>query len=163
MRVRPGRWTLLLGLLLLVAACSSGPTRARDTQVLYDRMVARLASDLAAGRVKVQRLPHEVRATLVEEPLFVPGGAELNADGRDLLTRLIEAMVDPGLLRIDTTNAGAEPGTLEAARAEAVLQYLAQPNLAAAFQPQGPAWNMSPRAAPAPAQGLTITVHVVAG
>lgn len=164
MHVQPGRWTLLLCLLFLVAACSSGPTRARDTQVMYDRMVTRLAFDLAAGRVKVQRLPHEVRVTLVEEPLFVPGEAELNEAGRDLLTRLIQAMVEPELLRIATANTAAPPATLEAARAEAVLQYLAQPNLAAAFQPQqGAAWNMSPHAVPASAQGLTIMVRVVAG
>lgn len=163
MCVRPGCLTLLFGLLLLVAGCSSGPGRGATTQLMYDRMVTRLAFDVAAGRVKVQRLPHEVRVALVEDSLFVPGGAELNDAGRDLLTRLIQAMVEPGLLRIATANASAAPGTLEAAREEAVLQYLEQPNLAVAFQPEGPAWNPSPRAVPAPSPALTIMVRVIAG
>lgn len=49
MRCQAGRFAILLGLLPMVGACTTGS--GRSTDVLNDRMTARLAPDSAAGRV----------------------------------------------------------------------------------------------------------------
>jgi hypothetical protein len=158
MRFQPLRLGLLLAPLLVVA-CASGT--GRTTQNLYDRMSVRLAPDIKAGRATLQPLRSGVSVTLVGDPLFMPGGSELNEAGRDVLTGVIQALLDPSLLRIEVAQATATPGTLQVARVQSVAQYLNRPVLWPATQALVPMQGQPPGRVGVAAQGPTITVNVI--
>jgi hypothetical protein len=159
MRFQPWRLGLLPASLLVVAACASG-TR-RTTQDLYDRMSVSLAPDIQAGQATLRPLQSGVAVTLVGDRMFMPGRSELNEDGSDVLTRVIQALLDPTLLRIEVAQATATPGGLQAARVQTVAQYLNLSSIWPSAQAPVPMRNEPSGPAGAPFHALTITVNVI--
>jgi hypothetical protein len=159
MRFPPWRLGLLLASLLVVAACASGT--GRTTQDLYDRMSVSLTPDIQAGRATLQPLQSGVAVTLLGDALFTSGGSELNEGGRNVLTRVIQALLDPRLLRIEVAQATATPGGLQAARVQTLAQYLNQPGLWPPAQAPVPMQDEPSGTAGAAFHALTITVNVI--
>ena len=127
MGFQPWRLGLLIAPLLVVAACCASSTE-RSTQDLYDRMRVSLAPDITAGRATLQPLRFGVGVTLAGGAVFTPGRSNLSVAGRDVMTNVIQALLEPRLLRIEVETAAA-PGTLQAARVQTVAQYIRQTNL----------------------------------
>lgn len=127
----------LLGLVLLAACSGAGPDRAsRD---LNDRLQARLAPDIAAGRATVQPLPDGARVTLM-----APGPDGRWGVGQDSRVSTVQALLNPRLLRIELAQQAANDQAME--QALSVLD-----------------WGSVVRTDPttAPAGGIAVTVHVV--
>ena len=101
-------------------------------------MSTSLAPDIAAGRAKLQPEHHGVSVTLVDESLFAYGGSELSEAGRNILTGVIQALLDPRILRIELAETEATPRSLQAARVQTVARYFNQADLGPAIQPPGP-------------------------
>jgi hypothetical protein len=155
MHFQPWRLSLLVAPLLVVAACAPS-----STQNLYDRMSARLAPDIEAGRATLQPLPSGVGVTLVGGTLFTPGRSDLSEAGRDVMTGVIQALLAPRLLRIEVETSAA-PGTLQATRVQSVAQYLRQANLGAPIQLSLPTQGEPPGTVAAAPYEATITVNVI--
>ena len=155
-----GRKALLLSPLLVLTACTTiswpidwlGRSAQED---LNDRMQSALAPDIVAGRVTLQHLPDGASVTLADQTLFAADGKDLNDAGRDVLTAVIQSLVDPNLLHIAVAEPAMTPATMQAARVQIVTHYLERAGLGPTLVPPG--------AAPATAHGLTITVLVVQG
>lgn len=159
-------------LALVVAACASGPGPApgKIARDLDERMNEGLASGIGAGQIAVQKLPDGVSILVAEQALFAPGTADLTEQGRDVLTGVIQDLVDPSLLRIVVATPSASAGDLQAARAQAVTRYLAQPTqyalpgaLAPSVQPYVVMLAPQPAGPAAPALAITVRANPGAG
>jgi hypothetical protein len=155
MRLPAVHHAILLGSLLLVAACSCGT--GTNVQTLNTRLQARLSPQLATNQATVQQLPDGSQVVLVDQSLFAAGGAQLNDGGRYVLASVIEGLLEPRLLRIEVADTPGTSPYLQNARAQAVTQYFVDYGLAPTLQP--------PAAQPVvpvgvPPQGTTITVHL---
>jgi len=149
------RLALQLLAVLALAACSSLQTQA--TQDLNARLQQRLAPDIAAGRAIVEPLPDGARITLVEQVLYPRGGSVMDEQGVNVLTGIVQSLVDPSLLQITIAGSPGTPEYVRAARRRAVQEELAPAMLGNAMQPGlAPPDN-------AAAPGPTITIKVVAG
>ena len=120
--VRPV-WMRLIG-------CGAGPWRP---------LQARLAPDISAGRVALDRLPDGARVTLADPDLFASGGTALGNSGQVVLTGVIQGLVDPSLLRIAVTGSAAMQGDGQGAQTQAVTQYFDEYGLGQALQSSAPA------------------------
>jgi hypothetical protein len=156
MRCKTGRSALLLSPLLLVAACASAEFHGSNRQVA-NRLQVRLRPDIAAGSAQVQRTPGSARVTIADQSLFPKGGTELDDNGRLILARVIEGLLDPHIMRVDVMDSPTAPGYVQSGRVEAVRQFFRENGLGAALPP--PTATVAPAGA-APQQ-LTITVSVV--
>ncbi len=152
-RFQPGRLALLIAPILAIAGCASFSGLA--TKHLGDRLQTQLKQDIAAGRVTLDRLPDGARVTLNEQSLYPSGGTELDDKGRSVLTNVIEALLEPRILRIEVADVPPAPESVQAARVKAVTQYFKDANLNSTLQPAAP-----PETAGAASQGLTITVRI---
>lgn len=161
MRFRPGRLALVLSPLLVIVACTSYSELGRTTQELDDRLSVRLAADMAAGRVTLQQVDYGASVTLADQSLFASDRAELNDAGRDVMTGVIQALLDPRLLRIEIAESTATPGHLQAARVQTVKQYFEDADVEAAIQPPVAMQEMPPGPAGFAGNGLVITVTVI--
>jgi hypothetical protein len=152
MRHQPACLAMLLGSLWVVAACTgSGPAQTRRD--LDTRMAVGLTPDIAAGRATLRQSADGISVTLADQKLFAAGGNDLNDAGQQVLTRVIQALLDPALMRI----AVAGPATTPAARVLAVTRVFKDAGL-------GPSLRTTAPTQPIPsASGLTIAVSVVAG
>jgi hypothetical protein len=159
MRFQPWRLGLLIAPLLGVAACCASSTQ-RSTQDLYDRMSVSLAPDITAGRATLQPLPSGVGVTLVGGAVFTRGRSDLSEAGRDVMTSVIQALLEPRLLRIDVETSAA-PGTLQAARVQSVAQYIRQANIGVPIQVSFPTQGGPQRTAPATPYDATVIVNVI--
>jgi chemotaxis protein MotB len=54
----------------------------------YDSLVKDLESELASGHVQIEQLREGIRVNVAEEILFPSGSAELNSQGREVLSRV---------------------------------------------------------------------------
>jgi hypothetical protein len=141
MMVRVGvvRGVMVLGTLLL-AACGAGPGEQRATADLNNRLQARLAPDIAAGRAVVQPLPDGARVTLT-----APSNGEWGVgQGQDARVNTVQALLNPSLLRIELAK--------QTPYDEAMLQALSVMN-----------WQSITQGDPsiAPPGGVVVTIHVV--
>ncbi|MBW2242574.1 MAG: OmpA family protein [Deltaproteobacteria bacterium] len=59
--------------------------KLRDT---YDDLVGELQSEVAAGRIEIERLREGLRVNLAQEILFAKGSAQLSSGGRAVLARV---------------------------------------------------------------------------
>jgi chemotaxis protein MotB len=62
----------------------------------YDGLLAELQEEVAAGQVQIQRLRDGIRVNLAQDILFPTGSAELDAQGRDVLTRVSGQLAKAG-------------------------------------------------------------------
>jgi hypothetical protein len=159
MRFQAWRLGLPIAPLLVVAACCGSSTE-RSTQDLYERMSARLAPDITAGRATLQPLPSGVGVTLVGGAVFTRGRSDLSEAGRDVMTGVIQALLEPRLLRIEVETSAA-PGTLQAARVQSVAQYIRQTNLGVPIQVSFPTQGAPQRTVPVTPYEATIIVNVI--
>ena len=58
----------------------------------YDGLLAELQHEVAAGQVQIQRLRDGIRLNLSQDILFPTGSAQLDEQGRDVLTRVAEQL-----------------------------------------------------------------------
>jgi chemotaxis protein MotB len=58
----------------------------------YDGLLAELKNEVAAGQVQIERLRDGIRVNLAQDILFATGSAELDGQGRDVLTRVSEQL-----------------------------------------------------------------------
>ena len=149
------RLALLLLPMLALAACASLQTQA--TNDLNSRLQRRLAPDIAAGRAIVEPLPDGARITLVDQVLYPRGGSTMDDQGINVLTGIVQALIEPSMLQITIAGSPSTPEYVRAARRDAVQQELAPAMLGNAVQP-GLAAPDNPNA-----PGPTVTIKVVAG
>jgi len=159
MGFQPWRLGLLIAPLLVVAACCASSTE-RSTQDLYDRMSVSLAPEIMAGRATLQPLPPGVGVTLVGGAVFTPGRSDLSEAGRDVMTDVIQALLDPRLMSIEVET-WAAPGTLQTARVQSVAQFIRQANLGLPIQVSVPTRREPPGTVPAAPYEATIIVNVI--
>jgi chemotaxis protein MotB len=62
----------------------------------YDALLAELEGEVAAGQVQIQRLRDGIHVNLSQDILFATGSAELDAQGRDVLTRVSGQLAKAG-------------------------------------------------------------------
>ena len=138
---------------LLLAGC--GSPQHQSARVLQDRLQAQLAPELANHTASIQNLPDGARVSLDETALFAPAKTDLNGNGRYTVASLIQALLDPRLMRIDVIGSPRTPDYLRTARIRSVENYVEAYSL-------GPPLQISeqPRTAASPAQGATVTIHV---
>lgn len=146
--------------MLLIVACSSSPGIGPTAQDLGQRLQVRLAPDISAGRATLDRLPDGARVTLVDQSLFPGGGAQLDDTGRDVLTRVIQSLLDPRILRVVVAESPAPQADLQDAQTGAVTQYFQEYGLGSVLQPATPQQGMAPGSVGAAPQALTITVSI---
>jgi hypothetical protein len=161
MRFQAGRLAVLLSPMLLAVACSSWPGAEPAAQDLGQRLQARLAPDIAAGRATLEQLPDGARVTLVDQSLFPGGGAQLDDAGRDVLTRVIQGLLAPRILRIVVAESPTTQADLQDAQTGAVTQYFQDYGLGSVLQPATPQPGTPPGSVGAAPQGLTITVSTL--
>lgn len=139
MMMRLGAYGAMVLAMTLLAACS-GPGVQRATADLNDRLQARLAPDIAAGRASVQPLPDGARVTL-SAPMNGQWGV---GQGQDARVSTVQSLLNPSLLRVELAK--------QTPYDEAMLQALSVMN-----------WQSLTRADPstAPPGGVVVTVHVV--
>jgi chemotaxis protein MotB len=58
----------------------------------YDALLTELEQEVAAGQIQIQKLKDGIRMNLSQDILFPTGSAELDAQGRDVLTRVSEQL-----------------------------------------------------------------------
>jgi hypothetical protein len=162
---RMPRTSFAWALALAVAGCASGSGPHQSAQDVDERLHRQLASEIDARLVTVQEQGDAVTIGVADPSLFAPGTAELSDAGRGILTGVIEALVDPSLLRIQVAAPSGPGAALAAARAQVVTLFLMQPTqyqvpgaLAPAVQPPVP----MAAARPGAADQTAITVRAIA-
>ncbi len=120
----------LLGSLLLMAACSSGS----PTQDLNTRLQASLTQQIATTEAALQPLPDGSQVIIIDQSLFVAGGANLSDKGQYILASVIEGLIDPRLLRIEIAESPGTAPYLQTARVQAVTEYFGDYGLAPTLQ-----------------------------
>jgi flagellar motor protein MotB len=158
--------TLLAPTLLASAKAWAGPYSAeRNAEELTLRLQNRLAEHIAAGQVTLVGLPQGAQVTMMDAALFPIGQTQLSAAGRNVLSRVIQGLLAPNLMRISIDGLTSSPFTLRELRAQAVGQFfvdfwLGLPMLAAERAEGGPNAVQVP---PPPTSGQSITFGVLPG
>ena len=62
----------------------------------YDALLSELQDEISAGKVQIERLRDGIRVNLAQDILFPTGSAELDAQGRDVLTRVSSELAKAG-------------------------------------------------------------------
>ena len=156
------RLATVLGFSLLAGACTQQFDQQGAIQDLGDRLETRLAPDLASGRASMQRLPDGARVAIPDEQLFSTGGVALDSKGRDSLTAVIQALIEPTLLSVSVADSPTASPALQGPRTRAVKDYFVEHGLGGMFGD-----DSVPQAVAQPApdgslpQGATITISVV--
>jgi hypothetical protein len=147
------RLAVVLAPLLLFAGCS-GPS---TTQRLSDRLEADLAPDIAAGNAVLQPLPDGARVTIVGFSRYAPGRQSIADDQqRDVRASVVEALLDPSLMRIQLADTSALPDAQRSARLRTLTRFLEAYELGSTLQPAALPQALPPDAPP----GLSITIRV---
>jgi hypothetical protein len=154
-----GRLTGLLATVLLLGACSWDHGLSRTTELLNDRLQARMAPDIAAGKATLQPLPNGALVTLLGNSEF-PDQIDAQTNRyREVRASVMQGMLDPSLIRIavaDTSNLTAEQ---RATRVHNVTRYFEDNGLALSLLPEGQTVVLPPGSSAAPApQGVTIAL-----
>jgi hypothetical protein len=146
------RRILVLGPLLL-AACGSS-AQQHSARLLNERLQMQLSQQIAAGRAVVQRLPDGSRVTLLDASSFSNGEQAFEDQSHDIRADVIEAMLDPSLMRVQLADTSTLPPAQRDVRVQNVEQYFAAYGLGSVLVPAG-----SAASAAGPA-GLGITFSV---
>ncbi len=67
---------------------------ANSVNVLYDKLVKRLAGEVASQQVTIQQMQSGVNVQLPEELLFQSGSAEVNTEGKVVLHKVALDLID---------------------------------------------------------------------
>jgi chemotaxis protein MotB len=109
----------------------------------YDDLVTELQSEVAAGRVQIERLREGLRVNLAQEILFAKGSAELSSAGRGVLSRVasrlaaddhrvqVQGHTDNHVIRGRLARIYPTNWELAGARAAAVVRILEREGVAA--------------------------------
>ncbi len=152
-----GGLAVSLGPLLLTLACCGPSPQQRTTRLLDDRMQTQLASEIKAGRAVVQQLPDGARVTLLDRSLFPNGPKALDDQVPDIRADVIQALLDPSLMRVAVADTSALPADQRDTRIRNVEGYFTDNGLGFVLVPA----EAAPAAAgPTGPAGLTITVSV---
>jgi hypothetical protein len=144
---------VLLVPLLLLAACASG--QQRTVRLLDQRMEARLAPEIAAGRAAVQQTPDGAQITLLDTTLFPNGPRSLDDQYPDVRAEVIEGLLDPALMRVEVADTSALPPYQRETRVRNVEDYFTANGLGSVLLPA--AEPTPPGSVP---NGLNIRVRV---
>ena len=150
---RASRLFALLSPLLLLTACGlfGQPETARR---LDDRLQARLAPDIAAGKAVVQALPDGARVTLLGPSQFPVDEQALDDQKRDVRASVIEGLLDPSLMQVQFTDTAALPEYQRDIRVRNMARYFQANGLGSTLR-GAPPRQAPPAGAPA---GLRIDV-----
>jgi hypothetical protein len=154
MKRHAGGLAVFLGPLLLTLACCGPSPQQRTTRLLDDRMQTQLASEIKAGRAAVQRLPDGTQVTLLDRSLFPNGPRALDDQVPDIRADVIEALLDPRLMRVRVADTSPLPADQRDTRVRNVEDYFTVNGLGSVLVPP----ETAPPAAGPP--GLTIAVSV---
>ena len=148
------RLFVLFAPLLCLAAC--GPTREQATAgFLNQRLQEQLGADVTANRVALEALPTGARVTFLDTS-STPGGLQMSDPSiGSVRASVIEALLDPSLMRIGVTDTSALPPDQKAARVSSLTQYIQSMQLGSTLQPAAP-----PEAQQPGPTGMTLTINV---
>lgn len=152
------RFAIRLCPILVVVGCASASHRS--AWHLENRLQTRLAPQIAAGQVGVQRLPDGVRVTLSEQSLFPYGSAQLDDRGRYLLASVVQGLLDPRLLRVDVSEQSGTSTFLQQQRVRAVTEFIHHVEVAPELLFAALATGMSAGPVASAPQPMAITVTV---
>ena len=151
------RLVVLLSPLLLVAC---GPSsQQRTTQLLDQRLQFQLARDIAAGNAVLQPLSDGARVTFLTTSSFPVDDKAMTGEYPDIRANVIEALLDPTLMRISVADTAALPDEQRYQRIQNVNQYFVANGLGTTLQPTLMQAVAADSTAAGPA-GLTITISV---
>ena len=146
--------TLLCPMLLLTACGGSG--QRYTAGVLNQRLQNRLAPDISAGRAVVQQTPDGARVTLRDPTMFSNSADALDNRENDVRASVVEALLDPSLMRVRVVDTSTLPDSQRDARVRNVVQYFVVSGLGLTLQPDEPV-QAAPSGTP---EGLTLTINV---
>ncbi|MCH2171248.1 OmpA family protein [Myxococcota bacterium] len=66
----------------------------RDLRGTYQGLVQDLEEEVAAGQIEIEQLREGIRLNVAQQILFGSGSTQLNAKGRDVLTRVAEQLAE---------------------------------------------------------------------
>jgi len=155
-----GRRAAVLSSLLLAAGCASIFGGHRTTRELGDRLQAHLAPDIAAGRVALQPLPAGARVTLLDRSMFQNDRGALANQGHDILSSVIEGLVDPRLVRIDVADGSSTPDGAQSVEARSVSRFFQDFGLGPEVQAAEPRMGMPAGSAGVQPGALTISINI---
>jgi len=153
------RLAVLLGPLLLVAACGSSGQQG-TVRLLDSRLQVQLAPDIEAGNASLQTLPDGALVTLLGPSAFPFGTKASDSQQRDVRPSVVEGLLDPSLMRIQLADTSALPEAQRVERVQNMERYFVAYGLESTLQPALPTQAMPPGPASAAPAGLTITISV---
>ncbi len=153
MTLHPRQIVALLGSLLLLTACGASGQQ-HTVQLLDQRLQTRLEPDIKAGRASVQPLPDGAQVTLLDPTSFSNIADARDNRENDPRASIIEALLDPSLMRLRVADTSTLPDNQRDARVRNVTQYFVANGVGLSVLPSGP---LPPPAAP---QGVTVTINV---
>jgi hypothetical protein len=159
MTTRTAGLAVLISTLLLMTACGSSG-QSGTAQRLDQRLETRMAPDVAAHRATVQSLPDGARVTLLDTTLFPNTADTLDNRISDPRANIVEALLDPSLMRIQVADSSTLPVDQRDTRVRNVTEYLQVSGLGASLQPTEPSQAMPSGPVTSVAAGLVVTVTV---
>jgi hypothetical protein len=150
------RFAALLCPVFLLAACGDGSPQ-RTARILDQRLEMRLAPEITAGRAAVQPLSDGARVTLRDPTMFAINADTLDNRENDVRARVVEALLDPSLMRVQVADTSSLPANQRDSRVGNVVQYFVANGLAQTLQPTEPLQAAPAGSAP---EGLILTIGV---
>jgi hypothetical protein len=149
------RLAVVLPALLLLAACGPAREQQRTARLLNDRLDMRLSSDVAANRAFLCPAPDGAQVTLLDASPSPGGPAVSDPNDGSVRAGVIEALLDPSLMRISVADTSSLPPEQKAERIANLEDYFRAMALGDVLRPGDAA---QPPAAGPP--GLTLTISV---
>ena len=144
--------------LLLLAACGPSPQQ-HTVRLLNDRLQQQLAPDIAAGTAVLQPTPDGAQVTLLGSSLFPADPRNLGQQPTDVRADVVEALLDPKLMRVQVTDNAPLPPYQQDTRVRNVMRYFADNGMSPVLgYDQAPPPGSVP-----PGLAITISVHCPRG
>lgn len=148
------RLLAVLAPVALLAACAS-PEHS-TARLLDQRLQAQLAADIAANRVTVQPLPQGARVTFLGTSATPGGLASSLPDEGSSRSSVIEALLDPTLMRVAVDDTAPVTADQRAAQVASIRQYFQENALGSLLLP-----DPQPQLLPPGPPGVALTISVV--
>jgi hypothetical protein len=155
MSLHARRIAVLLSPLVLAAGCAPSGQQ-HTTQVLNQRLLDHLAPAIVLGQVALQPLPDGARVTLLGASRFPREVRASDVRDTGVPASVVEALLDPTLMRIEVSDTSALPDTQRVDRVRDARQYFAAYGLGPTLRAAAP---LPASAGPVPA-GLALTISV---